>query len=202
MRRLNALTTLEAILIMLLMGLVYVYSRQIDSHILEKENYKTTAHAAYSNLNKAAPSKNGMDDFVGKFSNENDIVQYISNSLKVMKLCNNAKDELCWSNTWLWGNAEKSGAQLKSLQYLLVDYVSKDCSYNRNIPHTCAFVYIDSNGANSPNEVGKDILLFYMTKHGFVPAGIQTDTITKAENCDLNNDKYDWGCTAKLLGFN
>lgn len=201
MKKFKALTNLEALLIVLLAILAYIYTRQIGSEAMEKESYKTTAHTAYSQLSKASPQATGLSGFEGKFSNERDIVEYLGSSLKMLKFCNNAKNGGCWSNTWLWNDKEKPGTQLRSLQFILVDFVSKNCSYSSNIPNTCAFIYVDTNGANKPNEVGKDILLFYMTRQGFIPAGTQFDTVTKASDCDIKKDIYGWGCTAKLLGL-
>ena len=201
MKKLNALSNLEAFLVILLAILIYLYTRQIGGAAIEKESYKTTAHSAYAQLNKIAPNSMGREGFAGEFSNESDIVEYIGNSLKMLKYCNNAKNDGCWSNTWLWNDADKAGTQLRTLQFVLVDFVSKDCAYSANIPNTCAFVYVDTNGANKPNEVGKDILLFYMTRQGFIPAGTQFDTVTKASDCDIKNNRYNWGCTAQLLGL-
>ena len=201
MKKFNALSNLEAFLIILLAILVYLYTRQVGGEALEKESYKTTAANAYSMLSKASPQNTGIDSFAGRFSNESSIIEHIGNSSKMLKFCHSAKTGGCWSDTWLWNEKEKPGTQLRSLQFILVDFVAKDCSYSTNIPNTCAFVYVDTNGAKKPNEVGKDILLFYMTRNGFIPAGTQIDTVTKGSDCDIKNNRYNWGCTAQLLGL-
>ena len=197
-KRFSALTMLEACMIMLLSVLIYIYSQQHDANALEKESYKTLAVSVYSQLNKAMPGSS--DSFAGKFYSEDDIVNYLAKKLNSAKICSNAKDDFCWSDTWMWNDIQKPGTQLKTIQYVLTDFISSDCSYSKNIPNTCAFIYVDSNGPNKPNEVGKDILLFYMTRQGFIPAGTESDSVTKREDCDLKNEKYNWGCTAELLG--
>lgn len=197
--RIKAITTLEGLLLVILSLCIYIYTKQLDSNFLEKESYKTAAQTAYANLNKV--TKNTKNGFAGKFNTEKDIVFHIGKNAKASKYCNDAKNELCWSPVWLWSQNTKPGSKLKSNQYIVVDFISKNCSYSKNIPNTCAFVYIDTNGKKSPNEIGKDILLFYMTKNGFIPAGTLFDTIAKKDDCDITKNRYNWGCTAALLGL-
>ena len=202
LKRFKALTTIEACMIMLFVVLLYIYHYQQDNHVLEKESYKTTARAAYEHLNEAAPISIKDKGFEGRFSSEEDIIKFLGEKIKTLKNCPSAHDEYCWSTNWLWPDHDKPGIQLKTMQYVVSDFISEDCSYSGNIPNTCAFIYVDTNGANGPNEIGKDILLFYMTRQGFIPAGTKEDIVTKGSDCDLDNNIYNWGCTAKLLGLN
>ena len=55
LKRFNALTTLEACMIMLFVVLLYIYNYQQNNHVFEKESYRTTARVAYDNINAAAP---------------------------------------------------------------------------------------------------------------------------------------------------
>ena len=198
--RLIALTMMEACMIMLLSVLVFIHYKQHQEDSVEQDVYKTTAVSAYSILNNAMP--NAMNSFERRFFSEADIINYLSRKLGGVKNCSDSKKESCWSDNWMWNDRKKPGIQLSTTQYIMADFVSSDCSYDKNIPNTCAFIYIDTNGQNKPNEVGKDILLFYMTRFGFIPAGTRSDSVTKRDDCDLYKEKYNWGCTAELLGLN
>jgi len=197
----SAFTLLEVILVLILIGVLYMYTQQHGKFSLEKETYKTTAKATYSILTKATTNILAEGGFANKFHSDDDIIDSLHKYLKVIKVCSNSQAEQCWSETWLWGDQDKSGLQLQTLQYMTADLTSETCEHNRNIPNTCGMLYVDTNGSNKPNEVGKDILLFYITMQGFIPAGIDEDTVTKGSDCDLKNGHYAWGCTAKLLGM-
>ena len=66
----------------------------------------------------------------------------------------------------------------------------------------CGDIVVDVNGFKSPNTLGKDVFLFYLTKYGIVPQGSQLETNTKfIGSCLTSSGGFGngWGCTAWVL---
>lgn len=78
--------------------------------------------------------------------------------------------------------------------YSTCDFVSEGVTH-------CHYAYVDVNGFNGPNVVGRDIFTFWITKDGLVPYG-QTGTYadyTTYCNPSSANASDGIGCTAKVL---
>lgn len=52
------------------------------------------------------------------------------------------------------------------------------------LTNSCGAIYADVNGFRGPNQVGKDLFLFYITKYGIVPLGTAAETAYPPSDCD------------------
>lgn len=57
------------------------------------------------------------------------------------------------------------------------------------VADTCGALWIDVNGKNPPNTIGKDIFVFYFTKN----------SIKTAENDNCNSSSEGWSCAKYIL---
>ena len=46
----------------------------------------------------------------------------------------------------------------------------------KHLSNICAWVFVDLNGKNAPNTMGRDVFGFYLTKYGFIPDGTKDET--------------------------
>lgn len=79
------------------------------------------------------------------------------------------------------------------------DLNSSDCSYNGSgllSINSCAYIFVDANGRNSPNKVGIDIFSFYLTRDALIPMG---DTNVASSCYCLAGEFRGWGCTQYVL---
>lgn len=73
--------------------------------------------------------------------------------------------------------------------------------------NVCASLFVDINGQTGPNQVGRDLFAFYVTKQGIFPQGNSDDvsysSVAGEPECDpaaaLADGGYGYGCTAKIL---
>ncbi|EKE04408.1 MAG: hypothetical protein ACD_20C00084G0028 [uncultured bacterium] len=92
---------------------------------------------------------------------------------------------------------------------------SQDRSRSNNSPllYTCAWFLIDINGHKNPNQVGRDVFAWYITKQGVYPVGMYDDTsfayADGASACSPSGSNTvtpypgrGEGCTAKVLKEN
>lgn len=79
-----------------------------------------------------------------------------------------------------------------------VDPGCKHPFYNGTYVHRCGTIYVDINGMNEPNTLGKDLFEFVIVKDGIVPAGLPQEPISGFDfkvGCLENKSK----CTAWIL---
>lgn len=64
----------------------------------------------------------------------------------------------------------------------------------------CADVLVDTNGFDSPNQYGKDLYSFYITKYGILPYGTNEETtFTFSSYCADKSTAEGWSCAAWVL---
>jgi len=84
---------------------------------------------------------------------------------------------------------------------LLVDGVSLalntfgSCNTNYGtsnaLKHICGYFYVDINGANNPNTLGKDLFQFWITSEGIIPDGVPSNTSQYiSSRCNLNSTTF------------
>jgi len=63
------------------------------------------------------------------------------------------------------------------------------------------YYYADINGYKGPNQIGKDVFLFYLTKYGIIPLGTSQEIsgYTFSGFCKDKDTTYGWGCTAWVI---
>lgn len=69
------------------------------------------------------------------------------------------------------------------------------------LKNTCGRYLVDVNGYKKPNQVGKDLFEFWLTKYGIVPVGTgqQTSGSTFAADCKDKDNAGGEGCAAWVL---
>lgn len=70
------------------------------------------------------------------------------------------------------------------------------------LQNICGNYWVDINGYKKPNQWGKDLFMFYITKHGIIPWGTAQQTAvngTFADTCKDKDSGTGWGCTAWVI---
>lgn len=128
-----------------------------------------------------------------------------SSGLKIIKVCDQADAKTgCWSADYYKFDGTANSLDLSSYSmavlndgtFLVFHSLSTACtdtSVAGNIG--CGEIYIDVNGAKSPNRFGKDIFLFYISSNKIVPNG-EVGTAGAAFVCPANGGLE---CAAKIL---
>ncbi len=141
----------------------------------------------------------------------NKFLQIISKYLKITTICKAGENE-CKEYT----RYSLSGTRFSSfvphirlndgISIVGITVASGSCSqkYGTSVQlqHVCGEIFVDLNGPKPPNKTGKDVFLFYYTKYGFIPMGMEADTtFSFKEYCDISNkDKLNgYGCTAWVI---
>lgn len=173
---------------------------------------------AYSTIQQAyirAVDENGSPENWDLIDNRNPIgstnmMNKLKPYLSITKTCV-ISDYSCWPKNIRYLNGTNlafSDSEQKSTQAILSDgtmisvYVrDADCSENngasKELSNVCGVFDIDINGKATPNQVGKDIFSFYITKYNIIPLGSQDDTDSFDRNCKKTSDG--WGCAAWVL---
>ena len=61
-----------------------------------------------------------------------------------------------------------------------------------DVDYPCPVFWVDLNSGNPPNQIGRDVFAFLVTKRGLQPAGL--DDIS---NCNKNGSG--WSCTSRVI---
>jgi len=125
-------------------------------------------------------------DLLGALSPQGaiNILDRVSPYLNIQKNC--GTDNECNPDTYLWlnptvteGMSFKAKAILSDgsllfvfVRYPLCDNVSGD---NLLLKNTCGDAEVDINGFKPPNQRGKDLFSFHITKNGIIPIGAAND---------------------------
>ncbi|EKE04599.1 MAG: hypothetical protein ACD_20C00042G0008 [uncultured bacterium] len=156
-----------------------------------------------SNFNSASggavASANSMNDFATK--------------LNVIKNCGSSTGCLYTSSLkWLGGttwranldsdwNGSYGKAILADGSMMMVSIYNSNCTSGAAgsplYQSICGYIYIDINGAATPNEFGRDFFAFWITKIGIYPIGILND----GYGCVLNTTgtATNSGCAGKVI---
>lgn len=71
---------------------------------------------------------------------------------------------------------------------------------NTALSSTCGTISADINGAKLPNQIGKDLFVFVISKEGIFPHGTQDETMFSfANSCKDKNTADGWGCAAWVI---
>lgn len=212
----KAAFTLAEVLITL--GIIGVVAAMTMPTLLQKHQEQTTVAKVkkfYSLINQAlllAIKDNGyVDEWNFIEFNENgglrssEFVQYLKPYLKISKDCAENTGCLKYSENikLLNGNVHSVNYETNPYFYkmILADgtyiYLRRD-NISQNKPCTgtdfgytnvCGGVWIDINGGNQPNTIGKDIFTFVILKNRIMP--------DKTDECTL--DSKGWGCANYIL---
>ncbi len=128
------------------------------------------------------------------------LMSYIKPYLKIAKDCGtssgclqNGTVKLLNGNNWI--NYDSSNTYYKLIlndgTYMWLRSSSRAycATQNEGIENTCGTVFIDVNGKNSPNMIGRDVFSFAITKNSIM--------LYDNNNCSLND--AGWSCTNWIL---
>ena len=81
---------------------------------------------------------------------------------------------------------------------------SNDCSAHWGtslaLQNVCGQYRVDVNGYKDPNQIGKDMFLFYLTKYGIIPFGTANDaTFIFSSHCKDKDSMTGWSCAAWVI---
>lgn len=103
-----------------------------------------------------------------------------------------------------YSSSQFAKAQLADGTIIFVGARDVNCAMVRGespaLKEVCGIIDMDINGFNPPNQMGRDVFGFIITKSGIIPQGTQGDTFVKFdENCKNKSTATGWGCTAWVL---
>lgn len=199
LKRKGAISLIEISFIIFVLFFVYTFVIKQMIADMRFSDLKRNAGTVYMTLDAASRNILQSGGFANRFRNETDLMAAFAKELSPEKICKNSKEEECWSSNWLWAEKEKAGLKMQSGQYIVSEITSATCISSLNIPNTCGALYIDTNGSKAPNRIGHDMIKIYITANGLVPAGVKIDIMNPAKGCDMLK-KFNWGCSARLLG--
>lgn len=195
MRKVNFAFTLAEVLITL--GIIGIVAAMTIPSLMQRQQEKATIVAlkkTYSALTQAytsAESENGTPEGWGLANNAAgaaNILNKLSPYLKLDKNCGSGVG--CFPDVTYktltnspWNNFDTYAtfARAKIADGSLIAASSyNNCNQNYGtteaLQHVCGYYYVDVNGFNPPNQGGKDLFLFWLTKNGIVPGGSAADT--------------------------
>lgn len=151
------------------------------------------------------------------FTSETDLITKLSGKISTSLICTPSTTVFegnCWHNTGNWnllngntyvaptnyGLMSSSGILIGTMLHL------SSCSWNGyGTPSgkgICASIWVDSNGFEKPNMLGKDIFYFWINEDGVIPIGLDGTTGTIATSCSTAagfGSYAGWGCSRDYL---
>lgn len=213
--------TLSEVLITLgIIGIVAGMTIPTLMNNIQNVQFKVMFKKEFSNFSNAVnqiKNDNG-GDLVSAFPTNGStiLIDNFDPYLSYIKKCTNDAQKSCWhqNNTWFdqqgtpmpggsgfWSSAGKWGYILKDGAYIFFNYPG-----NNGLP--IAMIYIDVNGENKPNKLGKDIFGLYIGIDAVKPYGLANSPVISP----LDGEPYDkcgttWGigtgCSgAVILNYN
>jgi len=138
--------------------------------------------------------------------NEGCFKNAFTNYLSTVKECEPGVSDNCWhkDNEWHWMKGDdiawgyRATAILSNNSLASFHWYSPDCSYTDEDvnPAICGCIYVDVNGFNKPNIVGKDIFGFWVSEKKLTPFGA-SDYYYPATDCTPSG--YGIGCSVVVL---
>lgn len=215
--RAHAFTLSEVLLVLSVIGVVAALT--IPTLLQKTGDTQNVARLkkVYTTLSQATnliANDNGGDISTAFASNGTaadnaNVMNAFAQKLNIIKNCGSAAGAGCFpsgitykqlnGNTWvnLDNDALNSKAILADGNIIyLSDYIGI-CSSSSGAAgyplanSICGHLGVDINGANGPNQIGRDIFTFWITKSGLYPLGAFND----GRDCSTIGD----GCTAKVL---
>lgn len=176
-------------------------------------------YSTLSNAYKLAEQENGTPDTWGMTTapaNSKPILEMLKPYLNVAKDCTD-NSQGCWptgltyrllATSYGTGVLYDTAANPKlkladgTLIYGFVEYPACNGPYGNSLPlqNGCGVYHVDINGYKQPNQWGKDVFAFYLTKYGVVPFGSEQDTAVRfSSHCKDQGTQSGWGCAAWVI---
>ncbi|EKE03517.1 MAG: hypothetical protein ACD_20C00196G0013 [uncultured bacterium] len=236
----KAFTLAEVLLTLTIIGIIASYTipaliqnvQHMDS-VVRVKKYQ----AVFSDALKRYALDNGcIGDYsqCNAFTGESDTAGHtqvwnaIKSSFNIVKDCGTSTGQGCFAKGVMykylngedyevWDNTSYPKAILADGSSIRVFDYNGNCSSDRSHSNTgplfylCAYLAMDTNGDKGPNQVGRDVFWWYITRYGgILPAGIPDDSYAAYANgtsgCDPSGSSSSspypgrgFGCTAKVL---
>ncbi len=205
------------------LGIIGVVAAMTLPTITQKTQDKQTVSKlkkVYSVLSQAylmAVNENGTPDTWGaggmyEPESHKIMAQNFAKYMKVMRNCiNMSNSDVAINCSEMFSNTDYYAAvRLNDGSTVIFRIWDGECTtkYGSSKPlqNVCGRFAVDLNGNDKPNEYGKDIFTFYVTKQGVFPMGSESDTVvTFKKYCDRNkasddtNYAHGMGCSAWVL---
>lgn len=220
-RTLKGFTLSEVMLVLSVIGVIAALT--IPGIMQNTQNKQTVARVKkeYSTLSQAFTSIVADNDAIqsADWSTDATALKLFTDKLNVLKTC--AKGAAtgaanCLATPATKGSfaeavalkdADYGGAVLADGTQMLLRPYGTGCAGTYTDPtasavttggNVCADIIVDINGAGTPNVLGRDQFVFYVTRNGVEPAGVND-----AHKTDCNStDKKSVGCANAILSTN
>lgn len=207
----RAFTLAEVLITLGIIGVVAALTMPVLSQKLEDQKNMSSLKKVYSVLQQAtnlAISEHEAPEYWGMVDNSAESVTEVYNYYKpyfnMMRECQNKPG--CWAyptknldGSVYWAAHDTSWYQyaftLTDGVNVLIDIYSKSTirsSLGNNVDMDCAVFWVDVNADKLPNQIGKDIFAFMVTKRGLQPAGLDSTS-----NCTTSG--LGWTCISKII---
>ena len=205
-----AFTLAEVLITLGIIGVVAALTLPSVIQKMEDQRFVSSLKKTYSILSQATNSVIAEHENPEYWWIEDDqeepvkqIYEYYKPYFNAMRMCPNTAG--CWGypTKYLNGNVywESFNRSWYQYTYTLVDGVSVlidiyDASNVRlfgvDVDYPCPVFWVDLNSGNLPNQIGRDVFAFLITKKGLQPAGLN-DTTT------CNKNGTGWSCTSRII---
>lgn len=162
------------------------------------------SYSTLSNAYKLAEQENGTPDTWGTITGTM-MINNIKPYLNVVKYGTNPGIKFWYLDTSMvsgvydwWGPA----LTLEDGSFLFGQVINASClgvyGSSMQLQNVCGVYNVDLNGTKNPNQYGRDIFTFYLTKYGIFPVGTSAETAYSFARCIKINGFGD-ACSAWVL---
>lgn len=206
MRTIKAFTLAEALITLMIIGVISAITIPTIKKISDEHTYVTAAKKAYSTISNATKNLRRKEGPVKTWvsSSWTNIRKMYQEEMTLVPMSASGGVE-SYSGQYLNGTSYGSfRAEMRSNDGMTYEFWgSSTCSDSSsgNYKNACARIAVDTNGKNDPNIIGVDRVGFYITSDGSVyPYGTGNGVETETSTC-VNNGKKGtgWGCTARMI---
>lgn len=207
-RKLRAFTLAELLLTLIIIGIISavalpglrknVYSKEFEAGL--KKGYSTLQQSWGLVMLKY------RNNIAGKIADNAAAVEEFRIVLKATKVCStDVTTEGCWStgsrllNGNPWKPTGHAGLILLDGSILALNYNKLCTSSFLTAKNSCAIAYIDVNGFDKPNVLGRDIFEFYLSTTEVVPSGSELDSRFGTPSMNCTSTGAGNACTAEAL---
>ena len=164
-----------------------MYSILSQAYLYAVEDNGTPDLWGFGNRDAGAEEDDDMDY---EASNAQILKNKLFSQVKNIKICDKGlkKSECGLADHYYYANgsvATELDSKVSSLSMIdgsgiIILVNSGDCTEARGtgkyLTNICGWIFIDVNGKNAPNTLGRDLFGFYLTKNGIIPSGTQDET--------------------------
>lgn len=181
------------------------------------------AYSTLSNAYKLAEQENGTPDTWGLTTSNgptgeapmlNNLKQYLKvdkdctdgstgcfpSGVNYKRLATSLGTEGCYDN-YLRPKLKLSDGTLVLVSVDSASCVSSVGPATPALQNVCGRYWIDINGYKNPNQMGKDVFGFWLTKYGIIPMGSAQETFGHSFTgvCKNKDTQYGYGCSAWVI---